>query len=489
MKTHLRILIISTGIILGLPRCEKESSNKIDGFISDAHQASLISTNKFLYNQNSQNEYIEVFAKALSKSLENKDLRALVKKEALRMFDGDYDVLYKNIQSKTIEGKAVDKIITKNFLALQPDMDKLSQVTKNNRLQISIPVNCEKWNTEKSRPLVAYVPVNFDEKKFTAIKAFDSNLNEIWLSTKNEPDFPVIVVGFCERVDDNGVLLINNLMANDSLPSNESPINLLTQKDISSTKGLLAIPPSPTELKSYAFLPFTIDLTWIDNSTDEINFKVEQRTSPYDFVEIATVPSNQNYYTVNSNLYLNTKYSFRVRALNASGSSNYSNIVYDYASARRESNWEYIYQMKFTDLSAVESWISGAPEIRWLAFNGSTQIGEVNYFEPSKRAQINNTWYTYNYKIFRWYLDSFGKVCTYQWIERDFPSGDIATLNIPIWSRNDDTGNVSNYGSISITIREKDDVIGSCPVDWRNPLTDIFNAGGIFQFTMRNLSY
>jgi hypothetical protein len=208
---------------------------------------------------------------------------------------------------------------------LLPNEEAFNNILKDSRLQISIPVKCTEWNVNQTQPLVTYIPANFDEKKYTAVKAFDNKLNEIWLSTQHEPDFPVIVIGYCERVDSNGNLLKNVNEAVSPL-SEKALMEPVLMKSASNDFSLLSVPSSPTELKSYAYLPLMIDLTWLDNSADETSFKVEQRISPYNFIEIATLPANQNYYTV-TNLSLNTKYSYRVQAINESGPSNYSNII------------------------------------------------------------------------------------------------------------------------------------------------------------------
>jgi len=67
-------------------------------------------------------------------------------------------------------------------------------------LQISLPVNFEKWDSEKPI-LVAYTPLTIDDIEVEEIYAYDSEGNEYVLDAKMPPDFPVIVVGINERVD------------------------------------------------------------------------------------------------------------------------------------------------------------------------------------------------------------------------------------------------------------------------------------------------
>jgi len=80
-------------------------------------------------------------------------------------------------------------------------------------LQISLPVNFEKWDGEKPI-LVAYTPLTIDDMEWEDISAYDSEGNEHVLDAKTPPDFPVMVVGINERCDKNGTPLFidTNLM-------------------------------------------------------------------------------------------------------------------------------------------------------------------------------------------------------------------------------------------------------------------------------------
>lgn len=72
-------------------------------------------------------------------------------------------------------------------------------------------------------------------------------------------------------------------------------------------------------------------LTWIDNSNNELGFKIERAAglnATSGFSQIATVPVDVVTY-IDSNLPNSTSYSYRVRAYNAAGDSQYSNIAYD----------------------------------------------------------------------------------------------------------------------------------------------------------------
>src|SRR4029434_8915779 len=66
-------------------------------------------------------------------------------------------------------------------------------------------------------------------------------------------------------------------------------------------------------------------LSWSDNSTNEVGFRIERRTGTTGtYAEIATVGVNTASYT-DVNLPNGTTYCYRVRAYNAGGTSGYSN--------------------------------------------------------------------------------------------------------------------------------------------------------------------
>ena len=92
--------------------------------------------------------------------------------------------------------------------------------------------------------------------------------------------------------------------------------------------GVFPTPLGPTGLTATALSSSRIDLTWVDRSTTEQGFKIERNTGPGSsiFVQIATVGANVTSYS-NTGLTGSTSYSYRVRAYNAAGDSNYSNTA------------------------------------------------------------------------------------------------------------------------------------------------------------------
>ncbi|MGA8849622.1 MAG: fibronectin type III domain-containing protein [Dehalococcoidia bacterium] len=83
-------------------------------------------------------------------------------------------------------------------------------------------------------------------------------------------------------------------------------------------------PNAPSNLVAIPISSSQINLTWQDNSSDEIGFKIERKTSSGSYFQIATVGAGVTSYS-NAYLSASTTYYYRVRAYNAAGNSAYSN--------------------------------------------------------------------------------------------------------------------------------------------------------------------
>lgn len=87
------------------------------------------------------------------------------------------------------------------------------------------------------------------------------------------------------------------------------------------------LPNAPYALDGNYFKPNT-RLTWVDNSNNEQSFVVERSANDTDhFSVIATLGANMTSFTDSSSLSKKTAYYYRVKATNANGSSDYSNVA------------------------------------------------------------------------------------------------------------------------------------------------------------------
>lgn len=87
-------------------------------------------------------------------------------------------------------------------------------------------------------------------------------------------------------------------------------------------------PAAPSDLIATTFSCSEIDLSWHDSSTNEDGFAIERSEDGVDFIEIDTVGANVATYH-DTGLAETTQYWYQVRAYNAGGNSDYSNIASD----------------------------------------------------------------------------------------------------------------------------------------------------------------
>jgi Fibronectin type III domain len=86
-----------------------------------------------------------------------------------------------------------------------------------------------------------------------------------------------------------------------------------------------ATPAVPTNLVATAASSTSIQLTWTDNAINETAYKVEMKKGTAAFQEVKSLSANAVSSTI-TGLKAQTNYSFRVRALNGSVTSDYSNL-------------------------------------------------------------------------------------------------------------------------------------------------------------------
>ena len=88
----------------------------------------------------------------------------------------------------------------------------------------------------------------------------------------------------------------------------------------------VTLPAAPTSLMAAAASSSQIDLSWVDNSNNESNFKIERCTgsTPCAFAQIDMVGSGVTLYS-DTSLTASTTYTYQVRASNTGGDSTYSN--------------------------------------------------------------------------------------------------------------------------------------------------------------------
>jgi hypothetical protein len=155
-------------------------------------------------------------AKALASTLTDPESRRLIKREVGRKFDGDHEVLYRDVANRRVgNGKAFRQALGQSLgkvqggapatrVAAQQRLDQLTAALP--QLQIAVPVGFADWDAETAAPLVTFVPEGVDDDQLVEVEAFDAQGRSYMLDARVEPTMPVVVVGLNERTDANGYL-------------------------------------------------------------------------------------------------------------------------------------------------------------------------------------------------------------------------------------------------------------------------------------------
>ena len=88
----------------------------------------------------------------------------------------------------------------------------------------------------------------------------------------------------------------------------------------------ISVPSAPTLLQLKTASSTALSISWQDNSINETGFYVERSTDGKIYTRIATVAANGTLFSDGS-LNPGTKYYYRVRAINSTGASGFSNIL------------------------------------------------------------------------------------------------------------------------------------------------------------------
>ena len=318
------------------------------------------------------------FAKFVGNSVE---FRALLKQRALTRFDGDYDVLYNSIKNYTLSnGKTVEQALValnSNFAVIAGNIPKFN---------VSVPVECDTWTTATFIPNVAVQPFGQREDSLVNIRTYKANGTLQLMSASVDPTVPVVVLGVCERVDENEQLRPEFVGGPDG--------------------GRL------------------------------------------------------------------------------SGAS------------------EIVEKINCPNLSHIESWSSGAPEL-WLTVNGFISNSHVSqppsafavqeltkqFFKPGKRKDIDGRDWTCNRALFNWYTNTatsttvYADGLNYRWLEEDYfvaGGGEDITQSYTSAIKVNTNGTDQTYTpttSITWHLQDDDDDCGHNMVHFNDPITNTYTTG------------
>lgn len=392
--------------------------------------------------------------------LDDYNFRNLVKQEAQKKFDGDYDILATDLQNLKTQNNALtngEKIAnTFESRGVSDGLHLLNCInTAVPNLQISVPVNCDEWNVSSFIPKVVPVPIDFDDNSNHTIIGYDSNGNTYTFNLDEDPDVPVVVISVSERIDENG----NNKWCDSSYICG-----------IFDAKG---IPDVPTSLNLHHGSKKEFILEWSD-VTDETGYKIYRKDGSGNFKLRATTLANHNGY-VDKYLTPGTRYWYKVCAYNNNGNSAFSQLKTSIASGRDDGEQLSINALMFEtkqDLNKVESWIRGVPELRLRIIRGfaNSQNAEYVYrssiISPPNRKSIIGDWWNHNIPITRWYTDALGTILVFDWEEED--NSMLNKLTLTAKYENKSTGTFDFGGTMEFNVSKNGPIGFTSVYYWNN---------------------
>lgn len=178
-----RCIIVSCVLLLFTASCKKESTNN------------QLSVDK---GQVDNPVYLSrVFAKALA----DRQIRDFIRKEALKKFDKDYDVLYQLVKDNKLENGETFAVALERYA----DDSLFFRKSLENQPLLTIYVpelekfSAESWDINSEIPWVAVRNLT-DKKIGKPLLAYNEKGVKIELSYTNAPNFPVVVLKTNERV-------------------------------------------------------------------------------------------------------------------------------------------------------------------------------------------------------------------------------------------------------------------------------------------------
>lgn len=154
-----------------------------------------------------------------------------------------------------------------------------------------------------------------------------------------------------------------------------------------------------------------------------------------------------------------------------------------------DGEWEYISSIKASNLNALEHWMAGVPEVRFVVKRNddhSLLNGEMGaILIPNSRDDINNQWDVFNATLFRWYNEVqgsplVGNNCVFFVSEKD--NGDW--FSTPVTLGVTTPNGMQVEVSFTIQLTDKDEWIGTVPVYFEDCNFFEYNPGSL-QFKLK----
>lgn len=185
------ILIVLT-LLLSVISCEEPNIIEESNLEEDQTYFKTNSTNR-------DYELKKKFAEALHEAMtESANLREFLKNEALKKFNGDYDILYNYVKDHKV-GNSTFRNILKSYYINESDLIEIENTVPSLTIFVpSLPKNsfsAENWNISRDIPLVA---VRLLDNNKTPLISYNSK--SYLLDHNIIPSFPVVVIKENERI-------------------------------------------------------------------------------------------------------------------------------------------------------------------------------------------------------------------------------------------------------------------------------------------------
>lgn len=352
-------------------------------------------------------------AKDVANKLNSLAFRKMLRHEVLLRFDGDANILISSMMKrlpKYLEyernAQNLNRTAEENDLLNSFSFDVLQQAGNTfPQMQIAVQTDAETWNATTFIPKVVYLPAAFDEATHNTISGYDNNQNPISVSSLIDPTDNFVVISFNERTilrpNDAIRLRTSECIVDDLLGAapynpdgNPTPIVPCNIGGGTGSGG-----GSGTGSGGTGSNPFASYSQYVGTGPDVVMPTLVDLITG---TEVAAPPAG----TFNR--------------LTSVGTFSGTTI---YRTNYRHEKMRFI---RCDDLSSIESWANGAPEIRMHIFEQSVINPIVNLqiykaqFEPRKRKQIMGQWWpAQNVTMHLWDYTGTGTKATAAYYEYD----------------------------------------------------------------------
>lgn len=160
-------------------------------------------TSQTPYPQNSSDVALHYFGQTLARAMANEpSLRAFIKAEVLKQFDGDYDMLYQYTKDRVV---TKDKTLRQILLQNANDSDYFDALTEENLdINIKVPIvdgtSAEFWDTQNFAPLTVIRDKSIRKEISKQFTAYNGNEEVTKVSAYQAPKHITVVVELSERI-------------------------------------------------------------------------------------------------------------------------------------------------------------------------------------------------------------------------------------------------------------------------------------------------